>query len=296
MNIYIITNIINSKQYVGITTRTITERFRGHKYTAGKNTGYYLHNAMRKYGFNNFVIKLLDTTDSIDELKEKEIFYIKKYDTYKHGYNLTKGGDFSSNKGYVIALDKNNNILRIPITEFVERSDLVSINKNKITVFKNDERIRVTTDEYRNKYFNEGWRSKNYGFTVVKDKNGNCVRIKSSDFDKNIHKGVSYGTQIYFNPLTQTFESLKPHEVDKFIYFNKLKLKYIVYDSNDEIINISMSKAIDPEFGGNQFRYLINRNKDFNTLVLTEKVFLKLKPKNRNYDFLGYKLEKLKYK
>jgi hypothetical protein len=40
MYIYIITNNITNKQYVGLTTKTIQERFQGHKYSALLNGGF----------------------------------------------------------------------------------------------------------------------------------------------------------------------------------------------------------------------------------------------------------------
>jgi hypothetical protein len=64
--------------------------------------GFYLHRAMRKYGVDNFSINILDTADNINELKEKEMYYISKYDTYRSGYNLTTGGDFTCNDGKVV--------------------------------------------------------------------------------------------------------------------------------------------------------------------------------------------------
>lgn len=55
--IYKIANLVNSKIYIGQTTRTIKERWDDHKYDAGSDNNIYLYNAMRKYSINNFKIE-----------------------------------------------------------------------------------------------------------------------------------------------------------------------------------------------------------------------------------------------
>lgn len=56
MFIYKITNIINSKIYIGQTSKSIEERWKGHKFHKGCTA---LHNAIKKYGENNFKIDIL---------------------------------------------------------------------------------------------------------------------------------------------------------------------------------------------------------------------------------------------
>ena len=91
--IYVITNKINNKRYIGITTRNLEQRWYEHKRKSVlmKNE-FKLYPAMNKYGIENFIIEGIDTADSLNELNEKEIFYIKKYDTINSGYNILPGG------------------------------------------------------------------------------------------------------------------------------------------------------------------------------------------------------------
>jgi len=100
--IYKITNKVNGKMYIGLTTQTILKRWKQHiQHSFNKNIygyKYYFHRAMRKYGVENFVIEQIDVAYSEKELKDKEIYYINKFNTYckneqSNGYNLTKGGD-----------------------------------------------------------------------------------------------------------------------------------------------------------------------------------------------------------
>lgn len=87
--VYLITNIENKKQYVGITKFSIEERFLQHT-----KKGFLLTEAIQKYGKENFSIELIEKVESAERTYELEIFYIQKYNTkVPNGYNLTDGGD-----------------------------------------------------------------------------------------------------------------------------------------------------------------------------------------------------------
>lgn len=94
MIIYKATNKINGKVYIGQTTRNIDVRKMDHIYSANSNNGYYFHNAIVKYGIDNFNWDIIDECNNIDELNLLEEQYIVQYDSMneKNGYNLTSGG------------------------------------------------------------------------------------------------------------------------------------------------------------------------------------------------------------
>lgn len=89
--IYLITNLINGKPYVGL-SENIPVRWS--KHYRNKKTGCKaLSNAFNKYGVDNFNFKIIHQC-SKTRLKELEKFYIKKLNSlYPNGYNLTKGGE-----------------------------------------------------------------------------------------------------------------------------------------------------------------------------------------------------------
>lgn len=94
--IYCITNLINSKRYVGKTTQTPEERFKEHCTDAFKErcNKRPLYDAFNKYGVENFKVEELEYVEDDSKLDEKEIYWIKELQTYGHnGYNATKGGD-----------------------------------------------------------------------------------------------------------------------------------------------------------------------------------------------------------
>jgi len=90
--IYKITNKINDKSYIGCTIKKIDGRFREHV-SRCKKTKTKFCDALNKYGENNFILEQIDSCDSIVKMYELEKFYIKKYETYNTGYNLTIGGE-----------------------------------------------------------------------------------------------------------------------------------------------------------------------------------------------------------
>jgi hypothetical protein len=93
--IYLVTNKINGKQYVGQTTYTLNHRWRGgHCADARKGEKTIICSAIRKYGDENFSVKQIATADSLTELNALEIYYIKTFNTIRPaGYNLDEGGN-----------------------------------------------------------------------------------------------------------------------------------------------------------------------------------------------------------
>lgn len=96
MILYLATNTINGKQYIGITSRSLSSRIAQHLRAAGKalspNSPFYA--ALRKYGRAAFRIEPIAWTDSWESLCSLERSAIALYATVApSGYNLTLGGE-----------------------------------------------------------------------------------------------------------------------------------------------------------------------------------------------------------
>ncbi len=102
--VYLITNNINGKGYVGITSKPIEVRLSNHirdAYPGRRNpngTLYALHAAFQKYGEENFSISELQIGLTLSEARLLERHYIEKLGTYgsrrgRRGYNQTLGGE-----------------------------------------------------------------------------------------------------------------------------------------------------------------------------------------------------------
>ncbi len=94
--IYLITNNINGKVYIGQTTSDIPKsRWNGHIYCARHNVAtYYFGNAIKKYGADNFTFEIIKNCTDQEDLNYWEKYYIDYYDSRnrKKGYNTKEGG------------------------------------------------------------------------------------------------------------------------------------------------------------------------------------------------------------
>lgn len=93
--VYKITNKITGKIYIGITNQGSGARYRHHWYESRIGEPSPIHRSMAKYGEDNFTLEIIDFAKTYEELKEKEKFWIKKFNSTDRniGYNLTEGGD-----------------------------------------------------------------------------------------------------------------------------------------------------------------------------------------------------------
>ena len=95
--IYLRTNKINGKKYVGQATNLEVRQktWKSKNHYAGKA----IYNARNKYGIDNFGFEILKECDD-DELDYWEMYYIKELNTkVPYGYNMTDGGEASWVKG-----------------------------------------------------------------------------------------------------------------------------------------------------------------------------------------------------
>lgn len=168
--IYKITNKVNGKSYIGQTRYTLEFRWRQHIH---KKDNTYFHNAIRKYGPENFTLEVLEEC-STSNLNEREIFYIAKYNTFKEGYNLTTGGDgnrrllldnsydeikelylsgFSSNKiATLYNVDKASIVKVLKQLGVKIRSNTLNINKQEFDELVQDYQTGYSLKELAKRY------------------------------------------------------------------------------------------------------------------------------------------------
>lgn len=93
--IYMVINLSNNKQYIGQSINIKHRFLANHQYdfknpnNSSYNSKFY--QALRKYGWDNFAVIILELCDK-NKLDEREIYYIEKYNTFENGYNSTRGG------------------------------------------------------------------------------------------------------------------------------------------------------------------------------------------------------------
>jgi group I intron endonuclease len=92
--VYALCSRINGKIYVGKTIQ-LEERLQQHQRDARIDLNRYLANAIRKYGWNDFIVVILAQGVTEKEAFQLEKEWIANLDSQnpENGYNLTEGGD-----------------------------------------------------------------------------------------------------------------------------------------------------------------------------------------------------------
>lgn len=203
--IYLITNLVNNKKYVGL-SNNINRRFTEHKTPkniANKNT--VLSKAFRKYNIDNFIFEILEIVDDIEMLGKREMFWIEKI---KPEYNMNKGG--KGNLGFSQSQDIKD-LLRLAGKlqwESKTESDKNKIISNNLTGPKKGHLVSLET---RIKL-----REKNIGKKLsksTKDKIG-LSNKKSMIGNKNGNKNViafNNFSEIKFNSIVEASKYLNCH-------------------------------------------------------------------------------------
>ncbi len=115
MHVYLVTNTVNGKVYVGKTEKAIEKRWEGHCNSARKGGRAYFYCAIRKYGPAAFRITEIGTASTREELNFLEKSFIQKYrsNDARFGYNQTAGSDGGALLGeardrYLVAIRASN--------------------------------------------------------------------------------------------------------------------------------------------------------------------------------------------
>ena len=130
IGIYKITRIENGKSYIG-QSNDIERRFKEHQYK--KDIPVEL--AIQKYGVDAFTYEVLEEC-SLEELDEKEKYWISKLDTYKgFGYNCSEGGSGNQgeNNGRTKLTNSDVEYIRECYAQHKRRKEVYEQFKNKIS-------------------------------------------------------------------------------------------------------------------------------------------------------------------
>ena len=134
IGIYKITNKLNNHSYIGLSTK-LEERWKYHQspYNQKRESYKTLYKAFAKYGIENFTFEILEEC-SIQELGEREKYYIAKYDTYHNGYNMTSGGEDNIGDGHPRHKLSEEDVIdiRTRYNNLERRKDVYELYKNSI--------------------------------------------------------------------------------------------------------------------------------------------------------------------
>lgn len=156
--IYLWTNLVNGKKYVG-QTQCFGQRMARYRCGYRKTN---IEKAIHEYGIENFDIVVLERDVPLDMLNEREQYWIDCYQTYdeKYGYNVQRYA--RSNRGYKHTQEW--------------RDKFSTTLKDK---WANDEEYRKFWSDKmsgENNYF--------YGKKLCGDKNGHATKVRCVELDK----------------------------------------------------------------------------------------------------------------
>jgi len=102
--IYKFTNIETGKVYIGQSIN-IRNRIEGHKYQAFKEGGAKFQEALSEYGTRMFTFEIIERCAE-EYLDAWEVWYIAKHNSYREGYNSTRGNITGVLAKYPMLLDE----------------------------------------------------------------------------------------------------------------------------------------------------------------------------------------------
>lgn len=157
--IYKTTNLINGKIYIG---QHISETF-DLKY---KGSGIRLQAAFKKYGKKNFDCILIEACQSLEELNQKEMFWIAEFNACdpEIGYNIKLGGNNAPWPEEVKQRIGQGNAGKKRSPEYIEAMRKRQMgnknnggrNKGRIVLHKDSTNVYVLPEEV-DSYLSQGW-------------------------------------------------------------------------------------------------------------------------------------------
>lgn len=201
--IYQILNTNNNKRYIGLSVDIYT-RWQQHKQSLKNQThrNIHLQRAWNIYGEESFDFSILELCDK-EELAKREIFWIQYYDSFNNGYNMTGGGDGTSD--VVFSEERNRKISEAQKGKYVP-SGKDNPNAKSVVCLNTRERLSCIVDAAKAYNIRKDHISKSCkNHSTIS--NNHYVFMYENDYDKmseesrnallidSIENAVSYGNR-----------------------------------------------------------------------------------------------------
>lgn len=138
--IYLATNAINGKMYVGKTTYGLRRRWNQHKSHASKGSQLPFHRALRKYGDGAFWLHIVEVCDE-SLVNDRERYWIDRLGTLVGGYNASTGGEGTS--GYRFSVEQREKVRAARREQVMKPEHIAALHAGR--------RGQQNTDEHKSK-------------------------------------------------------------------------------------------------------------------------------------------------
>jgi group I intron endonuclease len=157
MQIYIVTNKINGKQYVGQTSQSLDKRWKRHQKPFTHRRPSYLYNAIQKYGIDNFEIETLAFVKTKEDMDfyERELIKFLDLRNPEKGYNLTDGG--GGMLGFRLSEDTKRRMSEhVKSDEHCKKISVAKMgNKARLGMKHSEETKRLMSEKAKGRVFTE---------------------------------------------------------------------------------------------------------------------------------------------
>lgn len=192
MLVYKITNTVNDRIYIGLTTCDLKKRWREHRCAAASDSNKPLYRAMQKHGIDKFSIEVIYEAASIEDMRAAELRFIDELNAHVDagGYNLTDHGHKHGTHNQSCGERRYNAVLTEGIVGFIRNPEHWQIsNEEMLSMVKERFLFDGKFDSVRDARRGDTWTHLNASYAPVKCGQGNR-RPELSDEQKFAAKDV----------------------------------------------------------------------------------------------------------
>jgi group I intron endonuclease len=234
MYVYIITNKVNNKKYIGLSINK-NESFRDTYYGSGK----LIKQAILKYGKDNFIKEIMKEFDNEDDCRNYERLLIKNYNAVDDPmfYNLAPGGYGGASKGHIVTEETRE---KIRLSNSGENHYFVKMEpemkkkfSDRMSILKTGVSQSTETLEKRSKSVKENWDSrsieerKEIANKISKSSMGKEIKSKTREKLSKINARLTKEDVIKIHNLSKV-ENLTYSEIGKIYSINESSVWGIV--------------------------------------------------------------------
>ena len=217
MYVYIVTNKINNKKYIGLSINK-SEKFRDTYYGSGK----LIKQAIKKYGKENFIKEIVKEFDNENDCRDFERHLIKENNAVDSNmfYNMSPGGYGGAAKGHIVSEETRQKIRQSSTGRKHTSESIEKIRESSKNRIRSEE-----TQDKMSKSIKENWDNrdiderKEIADKISKSKTGKKTKIETKEKLSKINAKLNKEDVINIHNLSK-IEKMSYREIGKIYNIN----------------------------------------------------------------------------